>query len=226
MTGNVPQPHTDPRAQLREVFARAAVGDFSVPLDMPDEENEFTEIYVGVSIMLDVINRQLVELKEHASREKGLNHAKSEFVAFVSHQLRNPLSAIVWSATELSSHPLPPAAKEAIARIESATSQMTWLIDRILALSKIEMGAPSYRSETGRRCRDRSIGCGGHHVPDTNHPRSESAQVNAHGNGHSLSAGVYLFPASIDGSRRALSADGTCPRMALCDERTRLRHAP
>src|SRR4051812_20752501 len=80
---------------LGDIFARAAVGDFSGTIDIPEnEEEEIIELYTGVGIMLDVIKRQL-------AREEELSKAKSEFVALVSHQMRTPLSVIKWSTEHL-----------------------------------------------------------------------------------------------------------------------------
>lgn len=62
-------------AALREVFARAAVGDFSVSLEIPEEDDEFTELYVGIQVMLDVIREKITNLeteinqRTHIARE-------------------------------------------------------------------------------------------------------------------------------------------------------------
>ncbi len=49
---------------LTPVFARASLGDFSQNLKIPDEKDEFLELYVGVEVMLEVIRAQLADLKE------------------------------------------------------------------------------------------------------------------------------------------------------------------
>lgn len=49
--------------QLRPIFAKAAIGDFSQKVEIPEKDDEFSEIYAGIQIMLEVINYQLGELK-------------------------------------------------------------------------------------------------------------------------------------------------------------------
>lgn len=49
-------------AELRPVLASAVVGDFSKDLKIPKQEDEFTELFVGVQSMQEVIREQLQEL--------------------------------------------------------------------------------------------------------------------------------------------------------------------
>lgn len=51
-------------AELRPVLANAVVGDFSKNLKVPEVEDEFTELFVGVQTMQEVIREQLDELRE------------------------------------------------------------------------------------------------------------------------------------------------------------------
>jgi PAS domain S-box-containing protein len=48
---------------LVPVFARAAVGDFSVDMEIPTVEDEFTPVLAGIQIMLDVIREKIAESK-------------------------------------------------------------------------------------------------------------------------------------------------------------------
>src|SRR4051812_40445535 len=48
--------------ELRPVLASAVVGDFGTDLKVPDKEDEFTEVFVGVKVMTEVIREQLDEL--------------------------------------------------------------------------------------------------------------------------------------------------------------------
>jgi PAS domain S-box-containing protein len=50
--------------ELRPVLANAIVGDFTTNLKIPEHEDEFTELFVGVQTMQEVIREQLEELKE------------------------------------------------------------------------------------------------------------------------------------------------------------------
>lgn len=53
---------------LVPIFARAAVGDFSVDVPLDEHEDEFTSLQVGIQIMLDVI-REKIRNYEEASRQ-------------------------------------------------------------------------------------------------------------------------------------------------------------
>lgn len=76
------------REKLREltpVFALAAVGDFSRNVELPDQDDEFADLAVGVQVMIEVIRQQLGELRELnqslekrvAERTAALNEAQS-----------------------------------------------------------------------------------------------------------------------------------------------------
>lgn len=50
--------------KLLPVFAKVSIGDFSQDIEIPEPEDEFTPLYAGVQIMLDVIRKQLDTLDE------------------------------------------------------------------------------------------------------------------------------------------------------------------
>ncbi len=138
-------------ANLRLLFAHAAVGDFSTKIEIPENDDEFSELYAGADIMLDVINQQLAELRAQAAHEEKLNKAKSEFVALVSHQLRTPLTILKWSLEKIhTDYPQLIESPEGtdIRRIESVVEQMDSLVSAILNISRIELGTFSIKTET------------------------------------------------------------------------------
>lgn len=49
---------------LSDVFARASIGDFSKNVAIPDEDDDFTELYVGVQIMVEVIREKIDDLEK------------------------------------------------------------------------------------------------------------------------------------------------------------------
>ena len=49
--------------ELRPVLASAVVGDFSKDLKIPEKEDIFTELFVGVQVMQEVIRDQLHALE-------------------------------------------------------------------------------------------------------------------------------------------------------------------
>jgi len=84
-----------------------------------------------------------------AAREMRLSRAKSEFVANVSHELKTPLSLIRGFAETLHLNRLSnPADREEYFRIiESEILRLSIMIDKILELSKIEVGIKRYHPE-------------------------------------------------------------------------------
>jgi PAS domain S-box-containing protein len=58
------QPVHERLAALSPIFALAAIGDFSKDVPIPEREDEFTEVYVGVQMMLNVIREQLGEMNQ------------------------------------------------------------------------------------------------------------------------------------------------------------------
>lgn len=49
---------------LTPVFAKASIGDFSQDVEIPEGDDEFTELYAGVGIMVGVIRKNMERLKD------------------------------------------------------------------------------------------------------------------------------------------------------------------
>jgi PAS domain S-box-containing protein len=70
---------------LYPIFAKASIGIFSDDVEITEEEDEFSELYVGVQVMLDVIREKISELenlnelleKNIRERTKALEEAQS-----------------------------------------------------------------------------------------------------------------------------------------------------
>ncbi|HEY9649611.1 MAG TPA: HAMP domain-containing sensor histidine kinase [Coleofasciculaceae cyanobacterium] len=88
--------------------------------------------------------------QELLGKEKEFNEAKSQFLSMVSHELRNPLTAILMSA-DLLKHYSHVATEEKksqyLTRIEGAAQQMTRLLDDLLLLSRAEAGKLEFNPE-------------------------------------------------------------------------------
>ena len=56
-------------AQLIPTLHKAAVGDFSGEVVIPDKEDEFTELLIGLSLMMDDL-RELDNLKKEKEKER------------------------------------------------------------------------------------------------------------------------------------------------------------
>src|ERR1051326_4925261 len=48
---------------LKPVFAKASIGDFSGNVEIPDEDDEFTEFFVGIQLILEVVRGQMDQLQ-------------------------------------------------------------------------------------------------------------------------------------------------------------------
>lgn len=78
------------------------------------------------------------------TEEKRIDQAKSEFVSLASHQLRTPLSSIHWYTEMLLDEDrgkLTAKQKEFVSKIFQANSRMTELVNSLLNVSRIELGA-------------------------------------------------------------------------------------
>jgi two-component system, OmpR family, phosphate regulon sensor histidine kinase PhoR len=58
---------------LTPVFAKAVIGDFSAQVPIPEKEDELTEFFVGVQIILDTIREKVAELETSLDDLKAAN---------------------------------------------------------------------------------------------------------------------------------------------------------
>ena len=64
-------------AQLTPLLQKAAMGDFSEKVEIPLEEDEFSELLVGLNLMMDDL-RQLQEMRDTAETESKEKMAELE----------------------------------------------------------------------------------------------------------------------------------------------------
>jgi signal transduction histidine kinase len=81
----------------------------------------------------------LLETKAREEAER-VGRMKDEFLATLSHELRNPLSAIVGWAQVLHTQPLPPQVMRGLEIIERNARAQTRIIDELLDMSRIVAG--------------------------------------------------------------------------------------
>jgi signal transduction histidine kinase/ActR/RegA family two-component response regulator len=74
-------------------------------------------------------------------RKASMNAGNSGFLASMSHQIRNPMNAIMGMAEILSRDELPPSARESISVINEAANSLLVTINDILDYAKLESGA-------------------------------------------------------------------------------------
>ena len=98
----------------------------------------------------DVSERSLLEKKtlEQAAALADLHHRKDEFLAMLSHELRNPLAPIANAVHLLRLQPNePPLQQKARAIIERQVTQLTRLVDDLMEVSRITTGRIRLRLE-------------------------------------------------------------------------------
>jgi PAS domain S-box-containing protein len=67
--------------KLLPIFAKAAIGDFSEDIEIPEKEDEFTQLYVGLQIILEVIREKIRE-QQHLNEQLKKRSEKSELEKF------------------------------------------------------------------------------------------------------------------------------------------------
>ncbi len=130
-------------AALKPIFAKAAVGDYSLNLRIPEEEDEFLELTMGIQVMLEVIRNQLSEVRGANKNLKRLVQLKTDFTSMVSHELRTPLNAIreaISLVLDEVDGPVSPAQHATLSIAKNNVDRMARLIENILNFTRLELG--------------------------------------------------------------------------------------
>lgn len=80
------------------------------------------------------------------SRAEAATQAKSQFLAIMSHEIKNPMTSIVGYSEILQTTKLNVAQRDYLSHIESASTSLLRIIDDILDTSKIEAGKLTFES--------------------------------------------------------------------------------
>lgn len=89
------------------IFERVATGDFSVGIEVPEKEDEFTELLVGSKFMLEDL-QELMRAREEASAAVAADKARLEqsekarrFIEEKAKKLEDSRSAIIYMMRDL-----------------------------------------------------------------------------------------------------------------------------
>ncbi|MDP3729936.1 MAG: HAMP domain-containing sensor histidine kinase [Candidatus Omnitrophota bacterium] len=99
----------------------------------------FLGFLAGYGILKSVMNKVIY----YAAKAKSSDHAKSEFVALVSHELKNPIATIKMNLSNLRDGLLGDVnekQKRAMGLVQNIIDRMAYLINDLLDLHKIESG--------------------------------------------------------------------------------------
>ncbi len=151
--------------QLLPVMQKYALGDFSESIDIPEEEDEFTELLVGISLMVEdikeIIDEKQSTITKLTQTEKKLNNAvnrltKSEkqyrelsehlsesnamkelLLDIIAHDLKNPAGVIKgFAQLGLDNDP----GNEILVEIDLGAESLLNVINNATVLSKVTLG--------------------------------------------------------------------------------------
>lgn len=96
-------------------------------------------------LRVNSLKRRAVALEKTVRRRteqlEKANAAKTEFVASMSHEIRNPMGGILGSALELSETPLEPKQRELVSTLQNCAAFLASLVEDVLDFAAIEARA-------------------------------------------------------------------------------------
>ena len=98
----------------------------------------------------DITDRKRLErqLEEQAKNISQADRLKDDFLAVLSHELRNPLAAIRYALPHIEKAPLEESGSRALAVINRQLAQLARLVDDLLDVTRISTGKIALRSES------------------------------------------------------------------------------
>jgi PAS domain S-box-containing protein len=126
----------------REVEGRRKDGSI-FPMDLA-----VSAFYIGSGRRFTGIVRDITERKQAEQALREADRAKDEFLAMLSHELRNPLAALTTAAHVLQvAEPGQTAAAQARGVVDRQTKHMARLIEDLLDISRVTMGKATLERE-------------------------------------------------------------------------------
>ena len=144
----VEQLHRDGRLRDFEMLFRTKAGDLRAML-VNCETITFGGAPAVLNVVLDITERKLLDAQREARREEAetLTRAKDEFLAMLSHELRNPLGTITNANALLQGRRGDAELARICAVIARQTSQLTRLVDDLLDVARVTSGKIDLRPE-------------------------------------------------------------------------------
>lgn len=122
----------NPLTALEKAFEKLKVEDYKVRLGEVSGAEMQNVFYV--------FNDMVLRLKKIRDRERAVSEAKSEFIRVAAHQLRTPLTPIVWALTEFKNAAKTDEKKQQIEDVLKRTKDVVELVNTLLNVSRIEAG--------------------------------------------------------------------------------------
>jgi PAS domain S-box-containing protein len=134
--------NSDPAVHTYEQDIETATGTTWlqwVVREIHDHEGRIVEYQ---AVAHDITARKLAENALHRAKDaaEAANRAKGEFLAIVSHEIRNPISGVIGFADILGDTNLSAEQREYVNLIRASGDSLLFLINDILDFSKIEAG--------------------------------------------------------------------------------------
>lgn len=142
---------SDPVRELSNSVGKMARGQLDVRV-VPSAGGELGVLQSGFNRMSEALHAHQEELKqriteatagleEKKEEAERANHAKSSFLAAVSHDLRQPMHAVGLFAAALRERVDTPEQQELVQRIEDSVSALQIMFDSLLNFSRLDAGA-------------------------------------------------------------------------------------
>jgi PAS domain S-box-containing protein len=134
--------NSDPQIQTYEQEIKQGNGTVWLQWVVREIHDQDGRIAEYQAVAHDITARKLAEVALLRAKEAAetANRAKGEFLAIVSHEIRNPVSGVIGFANILSDTPLNNEQREYVNLIRNSGDSLLFLLNDILDFSKIEAG--------------------------------------------------------------------------------------
>ncbi len=137
--------------QVTEMGRQIRTYEENLEQQIAKRTSELTDTNIELKEKTMILERVLEDVKKVDAELARLNRAKSEFISMASHQLRTPLTAIKWHSKIIENagkRKFTPSQRRAFSQIVNANERMIELINALLNVSRIEMGALGIEPKT------------------------------------------------------------------------------